>query len=239
MLRKAFERMLFLGMVLGCACVATPAQMPTSINGGILNGKAVDLPKPEYPEAARAARIGGVIGVNVIIDESGTAISVASEPNDQRDRHAPDGTKLDPLPADPTLRDAAEKAAWQARFSPTLLNGQPVKVKGKILYNFVVDNSDQPPRVGEINGPWLNGRALSIPKPEYPPEARAARIAGEVAVKILIGDDGSVTSAKAISGPAELRSAAEQAALKAKFRPTLVKGSPVEVAGVLSFNFVL
>src|ERR1043166_5317823 len=100
-------------VVLALGYTSAIAQVDRVINGGQLNGKAIDLPKPEYPEAARAARVGGIIGVNVVIDESGTVISVASEPYEQRERHSPDGVKLDPLPADPTLREAAEKAAWQ------------------------------------------------------------------------------------------------------------------------------
>jgi TonB family protein len=36
------------------------------------------------------------------------------------------------------LRRAAERAAWRARFTPTLLSGVPVKVTGTIRYNFVL-----------------------------------------------------------------------------------------------------
>jgi hypothetical protein len=37
------------------------------------------------------------------------------------------------------LRAAAEQAAMRARFSPTLLSGQPVRVAGTLVYNFVLD----------------------------------------------------------------------------------------------------
>jgi len=37
----------------------------------------------------------------------------------------------------PLLRAAAVAAARGARFSPTKLSGQPVKVSGVITYNFV------------------------------------------------------------------------------------------------------
>ncbi|MBK8302603.1 MAG: energy transducer TonB [Chloracidobacterium sp.] len=37
----------------------------------------------------------------------------------------------------PLLRAAAEGAARGARFSPTMLSGQAVKVSGVITYNFV------------------------------------------------------------------------------------------------------
>ena len=92
---------------------------PKTISGGVLNGKAISLPKPPYPAAARAVRASGAVSVQVLIDESGRVVSA----------NATGGH--------PLLRSAAESAARGARFSPTLLSGQPVKVSGIITYNFV------------------------------------------------------------------------------------------------------
>ncbi|MFS8087085.1 MAG: TonB family protein [Acidobacteriota bacterium] len=41
------------------------------------------------------------------------------------------------LSGHPLLQAAAIAAARQARFSPTKLSGQPVKVTGVLIYNFV------------------------------------------------------------------------------------------------------
>lgn len=90
-----------------------------TINGGMINGKAISLPKPKYPAAARAERAIGTVNVQVTIDESGNVTSAA----------AISGHQL--------LRTAAEEAARLAQFSPTTLSGQPVKVTGIIVYNFV------------------------------------------------------------------------------------------------------
>lgn len=92
---------------------------PKTVSGGVLNGKATSLPKPSYPAAARAMRASGSVSVQVLISENGSVISA----------HAVSGH--------PLLRAAAEGAARGARFSPTLLSGQPVKVSGVITYNFV------------------------------------------------------------------------------------------------------
>ncbi len=100
---------------------ATPRPVPKQISGGILNGKAVSLPKPQYPAAARAERASGPVAVQVLIDEQGMVISAA----------AVSGHAL--------LRDVAVEAARAAQFSPTFLSGQPVKVSGVITYNFVAD----------------------------------------------------------------------------------------------------
>jgi len=95
----------------------TPPRAP--ISGGVLNGKAISLPKPSYPPIARAAHASGTVVVQVLIDENGSVVSA----------HAVSGH--------PLLQGAAVGAARQARFSPTKLSGQPVKVTGVIQYNFV------------------------------------------------------------------------------------------------------
>jgi periplasmic protein TonB len=93
--------------------------VPKQISGGVLNGKATSLPKPPYPPAARAVRASGPVSVQVLIDESGNVVSASA------------------VSGHPLLRAAAVQAARSARFSPTQLSGQPVKVSGVITYNFV------------------------------------------------------------------------------------------------------
>jgi protein TonB len=95
----------------------TPPRAP--ISGGVLNGKALSLPHPPYPAIARAARASGTVVVQVTIDENGQVISARA------------------VSGHPLLQAVAVAAARQARFSPTKLSGQPVKVTGVITYNFV------------------------------------------------------------------------------------------------------
>src|SRR3954469_2591683 len=133
---KRFSGLLVLVFVFAFLSTAW-GQEQKVINGGVLNGKATRLPKPEYPEAAKAGKVEGMIAVNVEIDENGMIASAKADLYDQRPRLAADGTKLDPVLADSMLRDAAEEAARAATFSPTRMNGQPVRVKGRIVYNFV------------------------------------------------------------------------------------------------------
>ena len=99
----------------------TPKPRPTApISQGVLNGKAISKPQPPYPPIAKAARASGTVVVAIIVDESGRVTSA----------HATSGH--------PLLQQAAVSAAYQARFTPTLLSGQPVKVSGFITYNFVL-----------------------------------------------------------------------------------------------------
>lgn len=85
----------------------------------------------------------------------------------------------------------------------------------------------------------LNGRALSLPPPEYPALAKQTRATGLVKVDIVINETGKVESAKATSGTVLLRQPAVDAALKAKFAPTLKAGAAVKVAGFLQYEFKL
>jgi outer membrane biosynthesis protein TonB len=93
------------------------------ISGGVVNGKAKFLPRPEYPQYVlqkgfRTELISGVIPVRVHIDKKGKVISAEATCGYQ------------------PLRKAAEKAALKARFNPTTLSGDPVEVTGIIIYNF-------------------------------------------------------------------------------------------------------
>jgi TonB family protein len=85
----------------------------------------------------------------------------------------------------------------------------------------------------------LNGRALSLPPPEYPALAKQTRATGIVKVDVVINETGKVESAKAASGTILLRQPSVDAALKAKFAPTLKAGAPVKVAGFLQYEFKL
>jgi len=89
-----------------------------------------------------------------------------------------------------------------------------------------------------LAGGLLNQRALSLPKPEYPEEARDAGVEGPVAVQVIIDEEGNVIEAGAVSGPDMLREAAEKAARLAKFTPVRLSGEPVKFKGTITYNFV-
>ena len=98
----------------------TPRPMLKPVSGGVLNGIALSLPAPIYPENARRLRTAGIVTVEVVVDETGKVISAV----------ATSGPAL--------LKDVAVQAALRARFSPTKLSGQPVKVSGLINYKFAL-----------------------------------------------------------------------------------------------------
>ena len=98
----------------------SPRPILKPVSGGVLNGTAITLPPPIYPEAAKRMRVSGVVSIDVVLDESGKVVSA----------NATSGPSI--------LREAAVQAALKARFSPTKLSGQPVKVSGVINYKFAL-----------------------------------------------------------------------------------------------------
>ncbi|HEX6728641.1 MAG TPA: TonB family protein [Pyrinomonadaceae bacterium] len=101
----------------------SPATKPMKpVSGGVLNGTAISLPPPSYPEGAKRMKTQGTVTVEVVLDENGKVISA----------EATNGPIM--------LREAAVQAAKRARFSPTKLSGMPVKVSGVINYKFSLVN---------------------------------------------------------------------------------------------------
>ena len=99
-----------------------PPKPPKVISKGPITGLAISLPKPNYPAMAKQIRLQGQVNVQVLVDESGRVVSAKA------------------ISGHPLLTLEAQKAALQARFSPTRLGDQPVKVSGVITYNFVLSN---------------------------------------------------------------------------------------------------
>jgi TonB family protein len=91
------------------------------ISGGVLNGKATSLPIPPYPPIARAARASGNVTVDVTVDEDGNVIAARA------------------VSGHPLLQAASVAAARNAKFAPTKVSGQPVKIQGVLIYTFSLE----------------------------------------------------------------------------------------------------
>lgn len=88
-----------------------------------------------------------------------------------------------------------------------------------------------------VNAGILNGRAVNLPKPAYPPIAKQMRATGQVAVQVLVDESGNVTSARAMSGNLLLRASAEAAARQSRFNPVRIDNQAVKATGIVLYNF--
>ena len=82
------------------------------------------------------------------------------------------------------------------------------------------------------------GRPLMLPKPAYPAIARAGRASGQVVIKVIVGLDGTVLAASAVSGHPLLLATSLKAARESLFAPWKFNGEPIKVVGVIGYNFV-
>jgi len=95
-----------------------------------------------------------------------------------------------------------------------------------------------PPSNRPVNAGVLNGRAVNLPTPAYPPTARQVRASGRVTVQVLVDEGGNVLSAKATGGHPMLRAPAEAAARQSRFNPVKVNDRGVQATGVVLYNFI-
>jgi TonB family protein len=165
-------------------------------------------------------------------------------------------TKINKFPTVETYREHIDGRYWFPTFSYAdeeiiFDNGGSIHVRMKIRYtDFVFTEATlKVTEIGEADEPTskgvakplevgvLNSKAVSLPKPVFPEEARRIRSSGRVTVRVVVDETGKVISAQAIDGPAPLREAAEAAARQARFEPTVKDGITVKIAGTLTYDF--
>ncbi len=170
-------------------------------------------------------------------------------------------TKQNKFPTVETYREHIDGKFWFPTYSYAdeeliFENGGSIHVRMKVRYmDFTPTRAtlkvteigeNEVPSGGEatgvakpIEGGALNSKALSMPKPVFPEEAKRLKVSGPVTVRIVVDENGKVISAQATDGPAPLRAPAEAAARQATFAPTTKDGITVKVAGTLTYDFKL
>jgi TonB family protein len=146
-------------------------------------------------------------------EELGPQLAPNGRPDATELRPGPEGSEG--APAD-TLRDAPTRFAALARMFDELWWG-----------GVRVDPDEQQKRLVR---PVL---------PQYPEAARQAGIEGDVALRVLIGKDGAVSSMEVISGDPVLARAAMRAVEQWRYAPALADGRPVDVVTTVSVAFRL
>jgi len=168
---------------------------------------------------------------------------------------APDSAVTKTVSTSPSVNNNTVNQPKNAQSLPAAMSSEKMKSAGSIeLANNRVDSGAQPlsvkldsdpppaapkPMLRPVSGGVLNGTAVSLPSPTYPEPAKRMRVAGIVSVQVVVDETGKVIGAEATSGPAALRDVSVQAALKARFSPTTLSGTPVKVSGLINYKFAL
>ena len=159
---------------------------------------------------------------------SGKAAAPEQPPSVKREERASKPAEPQPTPAPPKPIASSSPPASNAKPPASNSTSAPP-----------ADTPATTPASKPVSGGVLNGKALYLPKPFYPPNARSARASGVVMVEVTLSEEGKVISARAVAGNPFLRQAAVDAARQARFTPTILSGKPVQVAGVINYNFNL
>ena len=100
------------------------------------------------------------------------------------------------------------------------------------------ETPDRPKPEGEIKRVLpFGGRALSMPKPAYPEDAKSKKVSGVVQVDVVSDEQGRVIWAKAVSGPEVLRGVSLKAACRTRYSPTLLSGRPIKTETSIQYRF--
>jgi TonB family protein len=75
--------------------------------------------------------------------------------------------------------------------------------------------------------------------PAYPEVAKSSGVEGNVVMQALISKEGTVKRLHVVEGDSRLRTAAEEAVYKWRYRPYVLQGRPVDVATTVTVNFNL
>lgn len=194
-----------------------PVQPKPTIRGGIVAGKLIHSVPPVYPEKAKAAGVDGQVVLKGIIGKDGVL----------RDLQVISGPEL--------LRQAAVDATSHWIYSPYLLNGEPTEVDTTVAVNFNLGRkADGPVR---ISGGVEAGLLLSKVQPVYPDAARGTGAQGLVTVRTIIGKDGAVKQATAMSGPEVFRESAVDAVRQWRYKPYLLNGQPIDVDTIVNVMY--
>jgi TonB family protein len=170
--------------------------------------------------------------------------------------------KLDLVSGHPMLAPAALQAVKQWKYKPYLLNGEPVKVQTEIIVNFALSGGVDTSPSGSLPGEAMSATQLAPPgsatpqrvritqgisagllikkvQPQYPENAKQARVQGQVVLQVEISKEGTVRNLQLISGDPMLAPAAIEAVKQWIYKPYLLNGEPVAVETQVIVNFTL
>jgi len=223
---------------------------PRDVSSAQMADQIVKKIAPVYPAEARRARIQGTVVLKVEISKSG------------------DVEQIQLVSGHPMLAPAAIDSVKQWKYKPYLLNGDPIDVETRVTVNFTLAEnppaagvmgdapggapSSEPsgivsnapldadrPGVVRLSQGVMSGLVVTKVPPDYPPDAKKARIQGTVVMRLDVDKEGNVSNIQLVSGHPLLAPAAIDAVKQWKYKPYLLNGAPVEVDTQVTVNFTL
>ncbi len=201
-----------------------------SLTEGFLNSRINGCTAPVFPAAARKAKLQSVrLRLSITVAKYGGVL----------DAKVIDG--------DAIFRKAVYDSLGSMRFRQSYFMGEPVRIQA--IVEFTQHNSDsynliscrdavkeaELPAV--IDGDVISDRSLTCESPQFPADAKKARLKSvEARVEVIVDERGKVSYAKLIDGHPAFGEAAVKTAMKATFRKSTIVNTLVKVRGVLEFR---
>jgi TonB family protein len=223
------------------------------VGDSVMTGQLVTKVAPVYSPLARQARIQGVVVLKAVISKSGDVESMqlisghpmlapsAIEAVKQW-KYKPYLLNGEPVEVETnvtvnfTLADNPPSGGSTGNITVGPQGG----VVSGIVSSALGDQSHPavPQRVRVSSG-VAQGLLATKVAPEYPADAKEARIQGVVVLKVIIDKEGNVENIQLISGHPMLAPAAIEAVKQWKYKPYLLNGAPLEVDTQVQVNFTL
>jgi TonB family protein len=208
------------------------------VGGRIVAPTLTKKVNPVYPKAALAERITGLVILEAVIGVDGKV------------------TDTRVLRSVPLLDKAAVDAVQQWEYTPTTLDGKPIRIVMTVTVTF---NVEPPPGAAPYQAtgpltvaPWpaadgalrIGGniappRKTKDARPVYPVAAQADRLSGAVILEVLIGADGKVKDVRVLRSSPVFDKSAVDAVKKWEYERTLVNGVPVAIVMPVTVTFTL
>lgn len=205
--------------------------LPITLPSGL---KLVHAVAPSYPPLAKAARIQTNVVLGITVDHDGKVSNISV------------------ISGHPLLLNAAIDAVRQWKFAPPA----NAPVEATVTIPFRLPPEETPPtsvenyqfqgkeynytgKVYKIGGDVQAPKPVYSPDPPYTPEARNAKLSGNVILSAVISDEGKVVSVNEVSKP--LGKGLDENALKTiptwEFKPAERNGKPVPVRMLIDVSF--
>src|SRR5262249_30455845 len=185
--------------------------------------------RDDRPATRRSTHTNAPADRNITISERRAAIPPTNDPRIIPDKVGVESSDIHVVtgPIRLTNRDADPRFDSRRDSSGCVgCNGTPTVVRVDIDSK-PPEPVVKPPTTERVTSKVLISKVVSLPAPAYPPMARQIHVFGPVNVQILVDEVGKVISAQTVSGHPLLISAAKEAALRARFTPTILNGQPV------------
>jgi TonB family protein len=223
------KQFLMLGVVLAGTALAQqtqPAPQRVQRTEAIAMGNLIEVVTPQYPDEARQQHSTGKVVLQILIDNEGKVKDASV------------------LTGDALLSNAALTAVKQWKFRPYLLKDEHVEVETTATVEYTADppfvitpKPFQGPRKVRVSQGVLEKSIVRRVEPQYPSEAKANHIQGDVLIDATIDTKGNIARLNVIKGDPVLAKAAVEAVRQWKYTPYSIQGDPVEVETTILVRF--